>query len=170
MQSFDAGNAVPVAAAAGLVVNARLIVYGAALGPWFRHESRRTRRLLAAFIIDPMLVVVTRRFELDDPGEHARSRYFLGAAACLFGTWLAATAVGMWAGAFIPDSLELQASADLLTVALLAVSVPSLPHRTAAAVALLTTIPAAGLPANTSLVVAVGAGVLAAGVVDRRSS
>ena len=55
MQSFDAGNAVPVAATAGLVVNARLVVYGAALGPWFRHESKRMRRLLAAFIIDPML-------------------------------------------------------------------------------------------------------------------
>ena len=114
-----------------------------------------------------LLVVVVRKFEDDDPGRGRRGTYYMGAATCLFTSWTIATAVGLVIGSQIPDELALAASVDLMTVAMLALSLNSAASRAAAISGAGAAIAFGGLPASSGLVVGttlgIVAGVVAAG-------
>ena len=153
------GAGVAAALLTGLVVNARLVVYSAALARRWRGQPRWFRLVAAAFVIDPTWATAERLAE-ECPGPARQRRRFLAAGAALGIGFTAAVAVGILAGARsgMPD---LEVAVPLCLVALIGPSLrrPSDQRVVAAAatVALLT----AGWPSGTGLLAATLAGCLA---------
>lgn len=105
-----AGAAPQVIVLSAIVVNVRMLLYGAAFAPWFEHERPRKRLLLAIPIVDQLYFTCTARFDRRDLDGRGRRAYYTGAAVWLYGVWwlwqLAAYAVG-------PSLLD---AADAVTV------------------------------------------------------
>src|SRR4051794_36958178 len=87
----DGASPVAVVAAVALV-NARFLLYAAALEPSFRDQPRWFRWAAAHFVVDPTYAMVTRRGDLEDPVRFRR--YWLTAGGVLAVAWVAMTAVG----------------------------------------------------------------------------
>lgn len=165
VQMFDNGAGPLAIIATVIVINARLAVYSAGLAPWFSHESARSRRLLAYFLIDPTYILAVNRFERNDPGPTGRRPYYLGLAAVLFAAWILALASGVLIGSRIPAAIQLDSAAPIIVCGLLAASVTSKAALIAASVAAFLVVAAAGLPWSSATLIAivVGGGAGAAG-------
>src|SRR5690606_606418 len=86
------------------VINARHLLYSAALAPHLADWSAPQRMGAAFLLADPVYALVATRYSRPDAGGDAREkRAFLFAAGltCLVG-WTALLAVGIIAGGFIP--------------------------------------------------------------------
>jgi branched chain amino acid efflux pump len=102
-----------------LVVNARFMLYGAALAPALDTQPTWFRWLAPYFFVDP---VVATASDPSTPGhDDAWWRWhYLGAAGTLWVGWVGAIAVGIAAGPAIDPALGLEFAAPLCLVALLA--------------------------------------------------
>jgi 4-azaleucine resistance transporter AzlC len=83
------------------LVNARHILYAAALGPWLRDRPRRERALMAHVLTDEafaLSLVHFRRLGVAD-----RRGYWLAAIGGVFIPWNVATLVGVLGGQVVPD-------------------------------------------------------------------
>jgi predicted branched-subunit amino acid permease len=90
-----------------LAVNARLVVYSAALGTHWRTASGRWRALAAYLLVDPSFVVGLDGYQ--EPGDRRRAHeHYLGGAAALWATWLTASGVGLLMSARLPAGLGLE--------------------------------------------------------------
>lgn len=160
--------------AAVSLVNARFLLYAAALEPHFRGQPRWFRWVAPHVVVDPTYAMVTRRRELsgsepsgidlDDPV--AFRRYWTAAGVGLGVVWTALTAVGALLAPVLPASTALDVAAPAMFLAML---VPQLRARTArvgAAVAGVTAALASSLPAGLGLLCGIAAGVIAASLTD----
>jgi predicted branched-subunit amino acid permease len=157
-----ANGATPlVVVATVIVINARLALLSAALAPHWRAASPRWRAAAAAFIVEPLYVLVAERYTRD--GSPPRKReYYAGAAAALWFGWVAATALGLAVGGRVPETLALDA---VMPIALVCLVVPSLrprANRVAAIVAASTAALAFSLPHHLGVLAGGLAGVVAA--------
>jgi len=103
---LDAGAAPAVVVAAALIINMRLIFYSAAMARHWRGTPWWWRLVAAYLLIDPSFAV-----GLDGYGRLGRDRahaYYLGGAALLWVSWLAAIGAGAMAGAVLPAWLHLE--------------------------------------------------------------
>jgi predicted branched-subunit amino acid permease len=150
----------------GIVVNARILLYGAALEPMFRHQPLWFRLLGAHFIQDQTFLSASARTTYS-PSEFRRYWAWLGFV--LLAVWTGSVALGLAAAPLLPPLPHLGLVGATLFVAML---VPRLVDRasvTAAAVAagtalvLTHTVPDIGILGGTA------AGVVAALIVTRRS-
>lgn len=169
---FAAGN--PVAAvAAGLLLNARHLPFGLAVGGALGPRMRD--RIIGSHVLTDEVAA----FVLAEPDPARKRRTYLLIGATLFTSWNIGTALGVLLGGATgnPDALGLDAA---FPAALLALIMPSLRDRTtrivaltgAAVAVLLTPILPAGLPvlcALVGLVTLVGPHRLAPGSDPRRS-
>jgi 4-azaleucine resistance transporter AzlC len=83
------------------LVNARHLLYAAALGPWLRDRSRGERALMAHVLTDEafaLSLVHFRRLGFAD-----RRGYWLAAIGGVFIPWNLATLVGVLGGQIVPD-------------------------------------------------------------------
>jgi predicted branched-subunit amino acid permease len=96
---LSAGMDLVAALAAGVLVNSRLLLYGAGLEPRFRQQSLRFRLLAAHFVIDPTYLAATARSDLDDDGFR---RYWLRLGYGLLALWTGAVAAGALIGPALP--------------------------------------------------------------------
>jgi len=159
VEMLDAGAAPLVIIVSALVLNARILMYGAALAPWFRDETLMRRLLLAVPLIDQLFLVAAPRFEEDDLDRRARQAYYGGAASVLIGVWVAAQTIGLVAGVGLPPALGLHLAAPLALAGLLAKSINGRPAIVAAIVAALVVVVGAGLPQQSGVLVAASVGV-----------
>lgn len=162
IQLLDAGAAAAVIVVSALLVNSRVLMYGAALAPWFAETSLRTRLLVAAPIIDPLFLLVQPRFQRGDLDQRGRTAYYAGAATVLLVGWMVAQAVGIAVGAALPEAMSLEMAAPLAFTGYLATITRTRPGRAAAGAAVLAATLGAGLPLQSGLSVGIVAG-LAAG-------
>jgi predicted branched-subunit amino acid permease len=125
IQLLDGGAAGVVAVVAALVINARLLVYGAGMAPWFPTTSTRGRLLLAVPLVDQLYLTATTEFELASRDEPARRRFYAGAALHLWIAFITAQVLGALAGRSVPPWLGLRAATSIGLSALLAVAVTS---------------------------------------------
>ena len=141
------GSTALAAASVAIMINARITAYSAGLAPWFRHESRAMKAVLAFFIIDPTYLLATQRFEADDPGASGRRQYFFGMASVLYPLWIVAIAAGIVVGNVIPAGLELTMAAPLMMVGMLALTADAGQNRVAAAAGIVLGALHLGIPA-----------------------
>ena len=96
-----AGYGWPAIVVLTALVNARHILYAAALGPWLRDRPRRERALMAHVLTDEafaLSLVHFRRLGFAD-----RRGYWLAAIGGVFIPWNVATLVGVLGGQVVPD-------------------------------------------------------------------
>lgn len=149
------------------VINARHLLYSAALAPHLAEWST-SQRLGAAFLLaDPVYALTAARFEAPGGGggdREKRAFYFGAGLACLVG-WTSLLAIGIVAGGFIPAwvpfELAIPLTFLLLTLPLIKNSAGLVAAAVAGAVATL----ANGLPNGVGLLIGAAAGVVAGAIV-----
>jgi len=163
VQLFDAGASAAVIIATALVINARHLMYSAALAPHFREFSPGWRIALPYLMTDQAFAVSITHYEIvDDPAR--KRRFFIGAGIGLWVTWQITTGLGTVAGASVPESWSLDFAIPLVFLALLVPTVKSRPGLTAAIVGGTVAVVGASLPYNLGLIIGALSGI-AAGVV-----
>ncbi|MCB9373545.1 MAG: AzlC family ABC transporter permease [Microthrixaceae bacterium] len=120
---LDGGATPAVIVLSALLINARILLYGASLATWFSDLPRRHRLLLAIPVIDQMHFVCVPRFEQGDLDQGGRVAYYVGAGSWLVAAWLAAQSAAVLLGASLPPSAHVEMAAPLALVGLLAKSV-----------------------------------------------
>lgn len=156
--------------AAGLVVNIRFLIFGAALQPFFRHLPWLKRMGLGYFSTDVSFVLFMGRYgESKARGSSDHLWYFLGVIVPGWFVWMGLCVIGIYLGAMVPASWSLEFAAVL---ALMAIVVPLIRTRPMAMCLLVAGLIAwigQPLPLRLGLAAAVVGGV-AAGVVTERLS
>jgi 4-azaleucine resistance transporter AzlC len=166
IQLIDAGAAGAVVIATALVINARHLMYSAALAPHFREFPPAARRLLPYIMTDQAFAVsIVRYGEVVDPPY--RRWFFTGAGMSLWVTWQIATVVGILLGAQLPSSWSLDFAIPLVFLALLIPAVKGRSELAAALVGATVAVAASGAPYGLGLMIGAVAGVTA-GVVAQR--
>ncbi|HEX7095311.1 MAG TPA: AzlC family ABC transporter permease [Acidimicrobiales bacterium] len=115
IELVNAGTAPVLVVVAALAVNVRLVVYSAVMAARWQGTTRRWRAIGAYFIVDPVVAVGVDGYERAPDRAWAHLHY-LGAAALLWCSWLAAMAVGAIAGSNIPGALRLEVVVPLFLV------------------------------------------------------
>jgi predicted branched-subunit amino acid permease len=168
IEMLDDGAAPLVAIVAALAVNLRLVLYSAAMAPYWHGTPRWFRAVAPAFLVDPSLAV-----GLDGYREHGATapahRHYLGGVTALFLAWVAAITAGAVLGAALPPALHLELVVPLY---LLGEVVPRLPDRAVRA----GVVAAAGLgvvsahiPLHLGVLAAIAAGVTVSLAIEGRS-
>lgn len=149
-----------------VVVNARLLLYGAALEPMFHCQPRWFRWLGPQFVVDQTFALATARTDLSDPARFRR--YWMTLGLVLGVVWTGAMAGGMVLGAAIPPTSPLTFAAPAVLIALLVPRVRTPGGPVVAGVAGVVAVAAADLPNGLGIGAGMLAGLAAAAAMDRR--
>ena len=161
---LGSGVAVAAAVSTALVVNARHLMYSAALAPPFQTQPRWFRWLGPYLLIDQLFALSSVR-PTEAPGTFRT--YYLAAGATFWSVWLVAVALGLLIGPVVPEEWNLEFAIPILFIGLLVIGIDHWPKVVAAAVGAGVTYVAAGMPNRTGLLVGAFAGILAGTVADR---
>jgi predicted branched-subunit amino acid permease len=148
---------------AGMVINARHLMYGAALAPAFRRQPRWFRWLGPFVLIDQVFALSV--FRADGSPEEFR-RYYTTCGVFFFVGWQITTTAGMVIGPVVPASWRLGLAAPVMFVGMVLVSVRRWPQAVAAGSAAAVGLAGAGLPDRLGIVVAAAVGVTAGAVAE----
>lgn len=170
VQLLDAGTSAAIVIGAGLVVNARMLLYSASLATHTRGWPARWRWAGAYLLADPVYALALARFRGPDGGGAARDRlaYYLGVGLTLWTAWQLITAAGVVLTGVLPSGLRLELAAPLTFLLLL---LPMLTGRAAYAAATVgagVAVAASGLPLGLGLLLGATAGMTAGAVVGGR--
>jgi 4-azaleucine resistance transporter AzlC len=164
IQLLAAGSAAAVVIATALVINARHLMYSAALAPHFRHFPTGWRFVLPYILTDQAFAVSISRYDADTDPSY-KQWFFLGGAMALWTTWQLTSAAGVVLGASIPDSWSLDFAIPLVFLALLVPAVKDRSSLVAAVVAGVVALLAHDVSYNLGLLIGallgIGAGVAA---------
>ncbi|HEU4895020.1 MAG TPA: AzlC family ABC transporter permease [Acidimicrobiia bacterium] len=149
---------------AGLIVQARHLMYSAALAPVFQSQPPWFRWVGPYVLIDQMFALVSVRTD-DDPD--AFRTYYLAAGATFWILWQLTTALGIAIGPAVPLEWNLQFAIPLLFIGLLVLGIDKTSKLVAALVGAGVTFLFAGLPNRSGLLVGAFAGILAGTLVER---
>lgn len=105
---------------AGIIVNLRFLIFGAALHPFFRDLSWRKRLFLGYLSVDVSFIVFMPKFS-DAPkkGTLEQHWFFIGTILPSWVVWQAASMLGIALGAIVPVSWSLEFGAVLALMALM---------------------------------------------------
>jgi 4-azaleucine resistance transporter AzlC len=166
LQLIDAGVAGAVVIATALVINARHVMYSAALSPHFHDFPAIARFTLPYVLTDQAFAVsIVRYGDATDPVY--KQWYFTGAALTLWITWQISTVVGIVVGAQVPASWSLDFAIPLVFLVLLVPAIKTRPELIAAVVGGGVAVAAAGAPYGLGLMIGAVSGVVA-GVIAQR--
>jgi predicted branched-subunit amino acid permease len=156
-----AGGSAVLAVVTALVVQTRLLVYGASLAGRWRAQPPWFRLVAPALLIDPTWALADRDSERSPAGER---RFFLAAGLTLGCGWSAMMGAGVLLGNRLPD-IGLELAAPLCLAALVGARLRDRQHRWAAVIAAAVVLVAPAWPAGTATIVAIVAGAMAARLV-----
>jgi 4-azaleucine resistance transporter AzlC len=151
------------ALAAALVVNARHLMYSAALVPKFRNQPTWFRWIGPYFLIDQAFALGSTR---DAEPDEWRS-YYLGIGLLAWSVWLASIALGILVGNLVPPGLGLEFAIPVLFIGLLVPTIVRRPTMVAALVAVAVTGVFSGVPNRGGILIGGFAGMIAGTLVDR---
>jgi predicted branched-subunit amino acid permease len=160
------GTAVVAAVSAALVINARHMMYSAALAPTFQKQPKWFRRIGPYALLDQIFAIVILRKD-DDPDDFRT--YYLAAAAAFFIFWNIMVALGLLIGPVVPETWELGFAVPVMFIGIVVMSIDRYPKVVAAAVGAGASYLFAGLPNRSGLLVGALFGIIAGVVADRWS-
>ena len=163
---LDGGAGLLAVLATVLVINARLLVYSASLGPRFRYQPSWFRWTAPYFLVDQIFALTWARLDTGTSPAWLRT-YYLALGLVTGAVWIVAIALGVLAGPVIPQSWELAFATPLMLVALLAPSLVDRPAWIAAAVGAATAVLLIGMPHGLHLLIGTAAGTLAGIAAER---
>jgi predicted branched-subunit amino acid permease len=150
---------------AGLVVQARHLMYSAAMAPTFQRQPSWFRWVGPYVLIDQMFALVSVRTD-DDPDDFRT--YYLAAGATFWILWQLTTALGIAIGPAVPLEWNLQFAIPLLFIGLLVLGIDKSSKLVAALVGAGVTFFFAGLPNRSGLLVGAFAGILVGTLMERQ--
>jgi predicted branched-subunit amino acid permease len=157
---LDGGVAPGIVIVSAILINARIILYSAALAPWFSELPLGRRLLLALPVIDQLHFTCTPRFSRGDLDAAGRTAYYVGAASWLVSAWVLTQIVAIMIGANIPAAVGLQLAAPLSLAGLLARSATSASSMSASLAGALLAVTCAAAPMHSSVLIATLAGIV----------
>jgi predicted branched-subunit amino acid permease len=164
---LGSGTAVAAAVTAAIVVNARHLMYSAALAPKFQEQPRWFRWVGPYVLIDQLFALVMLR--LDDDPKTWRT-YYLTVGAFFWSMWQVTIAIGLFVGPVIPGEWNLAFAVPILFVGLVVMGIDKSPKLVAALAGAGLTFLFAGLPNRGGLLVGAFVGVLAGTFAERVKS
>lgn len=162
---LGSGAAVLAAITAALVVNARHLMYSAAMAPVFQQQPRWFRWVGPYTLIDQMFALATIEAEQSDPDTFRH--YYLGAGFTFWILWQVMVAVGIFLGPVVPQEWNLAFAVPLLFIGLIVIGVDKASKVVAALVGAGVTYLFAGLPNRTGLLIGALIGVLVGTLIER---
>lgn len=159
------GAGVVAAIVAALVVNARHLMYSAAMAPTYQEQPTWFRWLGPYTLIDQMFALAT--IESDKSDAETFRNYYLGAGFTFWTLWQITTALGIAIGPVVPEEWNLEFAVPLLFIGLIVLGVDKSSKAVAALVGAGVTFLFAGLPNRSGLLVGALVGVLAGTLVER---
>ncbi len=153
------------------VINARHVMYSAALAPRFADQPRWFRWLAPLFLVDQV-------FALTDAAPHAGDelrRYYRGLVLAFFPMWVTAVTAGIALGDLLPAAWRLDVAPAVMFCGMVVLAVRSriggpTPAAVAAIVAVGVTLLTLEAPNNLGLLIGALAGVVAGFAADRSPS
>lgn len=161
---LGSGAAVIAAITAALVVNARHLMYSAALAPTFQSQPTWFRWFGPYLLIDQLFALVS--IEVDEEPETFRT-YYLAAGFTFWTLWQITTALGIAIGDVVPSEWNLEFAVPLLFIGLIVLGIDKSSKAVAALVGAGVTFLFAGLPNRSGLLVGALVGVLAGTIAER---
>jgi predicted branched-subunit amino acid permease len=150
------GAAAAAAITAALIVNARHLMYSAALAPAFQRQPLWFRWVGPYFLIDQVFALCVLRSHME-PSQFRT--YYLAVGITFWLLWLAATAAAMVFGPVVPADWRLGFAVPVMFTALVVMGIDRWPKLLAALTAAATTWLATGLPHRSGLLLGAIAGV-----------
>ena len=147
-------------------MNARHLLYSAAMAPYLVSKRLRWRIVLAYLLTDEAFVVSSNRFQ-SDQAELAHF-HLLGSGLTLWVCWQIATIFGVFAGTTIPEGWHLEFAIPLTFIALIAPLLRNWPHLVVSLVAAGVAVMGQSLPYNSWLILAAALGVCVGGWLSLR--
>jgi predicted branched-subunit amino acid permease len=164
---IDSGSAFLPAAAAAILLNARFVIYGAALARRFSTSQPAWFRAIGPHYIVDQTYAMSLNDIADSDSDETFRRYFMTAGTLLWASWSATVAVGILIGPVLPPQIPLDFVLPASFVALIAPTITR-PHEV---VTVLVGAVAVVATASSSTALAVAAvGGAAIGAIGRRSS
>src|SRR2546428_8316106 len=166
------------------VVNLRHMLYSASVAPYLSRLGLRWKLLLAYLLSDEAyaMAITHYREKETQSGSRAvpqsrndeseldqRHWFFLGAGATLWTTWQVSTAIGIYVGARIPESWNLEFALPLTFVALVRPAVTDRATAAAAVAAGIVAVLAHGLALRLGLIMAAATGIGIGILTERRT-
>jgi 4-azaleucine resistance transporter AzlC len=151
-----------------LLVNLRIVMYSAAVAPYFANLPLRWKFVIAYLLTDHSFALTMARFHETD-GVQYKHWYFLGAGSVLWVGWQLAVVAGVYAGAKLPANWSLDFTIPLIFIALVIPALHTRTQRLAAVVAAIVSVFTSGMPLKTGLMVSAVLGV-AAGMLSERTA
>lgn len=161
---LGSGAAVAAAVTAALVVNARHLMYSAALAPTFQTQPVWFRWLGPYVLIDQLFALSSIEQDRDETWFRT---YYLSAGATFWVLWQLTTALGLAIGPVVPAEWNLEFAVPILFLGLIVMGIDKSSKVVAALVGAGVTFLAAGLPNRAGLLVGALVGILAGTVVER---
>jgi len=150
------------------VVNLRHMLYSASLAPYLKHVSTTWKILLSYLLTDEAYAPSVIQYEKEGVKPHSHW-FLLGAGLALWATWQLSTAVGVFLGANIPDSLQLDFALPLTFIAMVVPVLKKTPMIAAALSAGTAALFAYSLPFKLGLILAAFIGILVGVLLERTS-
>ena len=167
MHVLGGGGPAAMAVGATLLVNLQLLLYGAAMRPFWADRPRRWRVAAAQLLVSPVFAVAAGHHRTE-PDPCLRSGFYMGAAATLWIVWLVLSGIGYGVGGGLSSMpvLALMTPLILLTLALRTVRDPA--TLAALVVAAAVAVACMGAPYDLGFIGAGMAGVATGAAVDWR--
>lgn len=158
------GAAGAAAITAALIVNARHLMYSAAMAPTFQQQPAWFRWIGSYFLIDQVFALGMLRIN-DDPRKFRI--YYLAVGVTFWLLWVITTAFALWLGPMVPLDWGIGFAVPILFLGLLVMGIDRWPKAAAALAAALVTLLAADLPHRSGLLVGAVAGVVTGIILER---
>ena len=171
VQLLHAGAAVALVVVTVGIINARHLLYSAALAPHLADWSLGARLGAAFLLADPVYALVAERYGRSDGGgggPERRAYYFGAGVTCLIG-WTMLLAIGIVAVGFIPDWVPFELAIPLTFLLLTLPLVKNSAGLVAGGVGGIVALLASGLPLGVGLLAGAVVGVVAGAIVLNRT-
>lgn len=155
---LGSGAHAAVAIGTALVINSRMLMYSASIGPQLAAVPRVRRALAAYLLVDQNYAMSVVRYR-DRPEPGYRLWYFVGAGAILWLSWQVMTVAGALVGDAVLEGVPLEFAVPLTFLALLIPTITDRPTLAAALTAAGVATAGAPLPANLGMPLGALAGI-----------
>jgi len=163
---LGAGGAAGLAVVVGLVINARHLMYSAAMARRFADQPKWFKILGPLWLIDQLFALVSTRTEGFDAKDFRR--YWLSASIFFYVLWSVLVTVGVLLGPIIPEDWPVEFALPAMFIGIVVPSLQTRPATVAAVVGALVGATASGLPLGLGLLTGGVVGIIAGTVVERR--
>jgi len=157
----------PVVVLTIFVMNLRHSLYSASLAPWFEKLSAGWKALLAYLLVDEVYAIFISQPE-KRLSEGLAHWFFVGAGLGLWTSWQTGTALGIFLGAQLPQSWNLDFTLPLTFIALLIPTVRNKPMMAAALAGGFSAVLLASLPFRIGFILAALIGILVGLVLESK--